>query len=101
MEDQRRAFEDEIKDTEYKSDELRDGEELTLSRAMENINVQFRFLQLLCENHNLALQKILGCQTNIENRPKPKSVNIIVLLARIFEQMIKLINSVNIGHVGN
>lgn len=44
MEDQRRAFEDEIKDTEYKSDELRDGEELTLSRAMENINVQFRFL---------------------------------------------------------
>lgn len=44
MEDQKKAFEDEIKDTEYKEDELRDGEELTLSRAMENIRVLFRFL---------------------------------------------------------
>ena len=59
--DQRKGLEDEIKDTDYIGDELRDGEELTLSRAIENIRVILRFLQLLCENHNLNLQKILCC----------------------------------------
>lgn len=32
--DQKKALEDEIKDTEYIEDELRDGEEMTLSRAL-------------------------------------------------------------------
>lgn len=53
--DQRKGLEDEIKDTEYVGDELRDGEEMTLSRAIENIRVILRFLQLLCENHNHEL----------------------------------------------
>lgn len=55
FEEQRKGLEDEIKDTEYIADELRDGEEMTLSRAIENIKVILRFLQLLCENHNHAL----------------------------------------------
>jgi septal ring factor EnvC (AmiA/AmiB activator) len=59
LEEQRKSLEDEIKDTEYIADELRDGEEMTLSRAIENIKVILRFLQLLCENHNIALQNIL------------------------------------------
>lgn len=99
--DQKRGLEDEIKDTDYISDELRDGEEMTLSRAIENIRVILRFLQLLCENHNIHLQKILCCQINSENRPKSKSVNIVQSLARIFEQMQKLINSVTIKDVGH
>lgn len=48
-------LEDEIKDTVYIDDELRDGEEMTLSRAIQNFNVILRFLQLLCENHNINL----------------------------------------------
>lgn len=42
------------------NDELRDGEELTLTRAIENFNVILRFMQLLCENHNINLQKMLN-----------------------------------------
>lgn len=80
-------LEDEIKDTVYINDELRDGEEMTLSRAIQNFNVILRFLQLLCENHNINLQKMLNYQTNVEGRTKPKSVNIVNSLARIFEQM--------------
>ena len=56
-----------------------------------------RFLQLLCENHNLALQKMLNTQTNIEGRPKPKSVNLVSTFARHFENMQKVINSVTVG----
>lgn len=48
-------LEDEIKDTVFINDELRDGEEMTLSRAMTNFTVILRFLQLLCENHNINL----------------------------------------------
>jgi hypothetical protein len=48
-------MEDELKDTEYITDEIRDGEEMTLSRAIENITVILRFMQLLCENHNAKM----------------------------------------------
>ena len=44
LEEQRKALEDEIKDTEFIDDELRDGEEMTLSRAISNITVILRFL---------------------------------------------------------
>ena len=84
-------------ETEFIADELRDGEEMTLSRSIENIIVMMRFIQLLCENHNLALQKMLCKQTNLEGRPKSKSVNIINYIAKIFEQMIKIINTVTVG----
>lgn len=60
LQEQRKALEDEIKDTEFIQDELRDGEEMTLSRAIENIRVILRFLQLLCENHNIHMQKMLN-----------------------------------------
>jgi hypothetical protein len=70
---------------------------MTLSRAIVNIIVIMRFLQLLCENHNFSMQKMLNVQTNIEGRPKPKSVNIVQQLARIAEQMQKVINSVTVG----
>lgn len=97
LEEQRKALEDEIKDTEFIDDELRDGEEMTLSRAISNITVILRFLQLLCENHNIHMQKMLCVQTNIEGRPKPKSINIVNQMARIIEQMLKVINSVTVG----
>lgn len=48
-----------IKDTEYIDDEERIGETLTFSRAIDNMQVLLRFTQLLCENHNLDLQRIL------------------------------------------
>ena len=43
------------------------------------------------------MQKMLCVQTNIEGRPKPKSVNIVNQMARIIEQMQKVINSVTVG----
>ena len=55
LQEQHKMLEDEIKDTVYIDDELRDGEEMTLSRAIQNFNVILRFLQLLCENHNINL----------------------------------------------
>jgi len=48
-------LEEEIKDTDYIMDEVRDAEELTFSRAVENLAIILRFLQLFCENHNLHL----------------------------------------------
>ena len=59
FEEQKKSLEEEVRDTVYLKDELRDGEEMTLSRALENITVILRFIQLLCENHNHSLQSIL------------------------------------------
>ena len=100
LRDQRRGLEEEIKDTEYIADENRDAEELTLSRAIENLILMLRFIQLLVENHNLNLQKTLNDQKSPEDKTKPKSVNLVVVLAGMFGQMLKVINSVtiNIGH---
>lgn len=60
LRDSRRGLEEEIKDTEYIADENRDAEELTLSRAIENLILMLRFMQLLAENHNLNLQRTLN-----------------------------------------
>ena len=59
FEEQKKSLEEEVRDTVYLKDELRDGEEMTLSRALENITVILRFIQLLCENHTHSLQNIL------------------------------------------
>ena len=44
MQDQRKSLEDELMETEFIADELRDGEEMTLSRSIENIIVMMRFI---------------------------------------------------------
>lgn len=77
-------MEEEIKDTEYIPDENRDAEELTLSRAIENLILMLRFMQLLAENHNLNLQRILNDQKGPEGKSKPKSINVVVILAGMF-----------------
>jgi RyR and IP3R Homology associated len=57
-------------------------------------------MQLLAENHNLNLQKTLNDQKGPEGKSKPKSINVVIVLAGMFSQMLKVINSVtiNIGH---
>lgn len=40
----RQGLEEDIKDTEYKDDETRDAEELTFSRALENLQIMLRFV---------------------------------------------------------
>ena len=59
-----------------------------------------RFTQLLCENHNLELQKILCCQVDQNGKRKARQYNIVQNMARMFEQYQKIINSVTIqiGH---
>lgn len=57
--DQKKLDEELIKDTEYIDDEERVGETLTFSRAIDNLSVLLRVTQLLCENHNLDLQRII------------------------------------------
>jgi hypothetical protein len=44
LKEQKLVLEDEIKDTEYVQDENRDAEELTVSRALENMTVMLRFI---------------------------------------------------------
>ena len=84
--DQKKLDEELIKDTEYIDDEERVGETLTFSRAIDNLQVILRFTQLLCENHNLDLQRILCEQLNANGKRKFFQYNIIQNLARIFEQ---------------
>jgi len=79
-------LEEEIKDTEYVRDENRDAEELTVSRALENLTVMLRFIQLLCENHNPVLQRILSTQKSSDGKAKAKSVNLVSQMARMLEQ---------------
>ena len=52
LEDQKKVILEDIVDTKYIQYEDRIGEELTLSRDIDNIKIVLRFIQLLCENHN-------------------------------------------------
>ena len=92
-----KVFEEEIKDTEYAPAENREGEEPTFSRSLDNLVVILRFVQLLCENHNLNLQNALCEQRNAEGKIISKSVNIVSQMARMFENYQKVINSLTIG----
>ena len=74
---QKKLDEELIKDTDYINDEERIGETLTFSRAIDNMYVLLRFTQLLCENHNLDLQKILCTQVDTFGRAKPQQYNIV------------------------
>lgn len=74
---QKKLDEELIKDTEYINDEERIGETLTFSRAIDNLTVLLRFTQLLCENHNLDLQKILCTQTDENGNRKTQQYNIV------------------------
>lgn len=98
--EQKAGLEEEIKDTEYINDENRDAEELTFSRALENLITMLRFLQLLCENHNLFLQKLLCSQIAADGRQKASSVNVVQHLAIMFFQYQKVLNSITLsfGH---
>ena len=98
--DQKKLDEELIKDTEYIDDEERVGETLTFSRAIDNLIVLLRFVQLLCENHNNDLQNILCCQVDKYGKKKSVQYNIVQNMARMFEQYQKIINSVtiSIGH---
>ena len=79
-------MEEDIKDTEYVQDESRDAEELTVSRALENMTVMLRFIQLLCENHNPVLQRILSTQRSTDGKAKAKTVSLVSQMARMLEQ---------------
>ena len=94
-EEQRKVLEEDIKETEYIPDEDRVGETLSISRAIDTINILLRFIQLLCENHNLALQQILNTQINEEGKNKREFLqeNIIYLLARNFDTFQKVCNA--------
>ena len=70
LEDQKTVILEDIVDTIYVPCEDRIGEELTLSRAIDNISILLRFIQLLCENHNYELQMILNTQVNADGRQK-------------------------------
>lgn len=49
------ALEEDIKDTKYIMEELISGEEQTITRSIKFLRLILKFLQLLCENHNLTL----------------------------------------------
>ena len=66
---------EELRETELNDDELM-GEEMTISRAITNITNFLRFLQLLCENHNIHLQKSLQSQTNVNGYVKMRPVDL-------------------------
>ena len=68
---------EDIVDTKYIQYEDRIGEELTLSRAIDNIKIVLRFIQLLCENHNHDLQISINNQKNSDGKQKMRQVNLV------------------------
>lgn len=60
--EQKRVLEEEIATTECNEDEnpaTYTTNKLTVKRAINNSQIVLRFMQLLCENHNLNLQNSL------------------------------------------
>lgn len=58
LQQQLMVIEDEMRDQELQY-ETNDEEVLTPKRALKYLQMIFRFMQLLCENHNIHLQNML------------------------------------------
>jgi hypothetical protein len=52
----------------------------------------FKFLQLLCEGHQMHIQNLLRDQTEESSRPSYRNINFISLSASIWGSLIKIIN---------
>ena len=61
---------EDLKDTQYVQDEEQFGEELTITRANDNLQNFMKFIQLLCENHNHDLQLSLNQQISSNGQLK-------------------------------
>lgn len=70
--------------------ESTDDQVLTPSRALRYLRRIFRFMQLLCENHNLNLQNILRQQTTVTGNPNSKTFDFVSQLARMVGDFYKL-----------
>lgn len=57
--------------------ETADEEVLTPARALSYLQTIMRFLQLLCENHNLKLQNMLREQINIDDNVSGKTFDFV------------------------
>ena len=73
--------------------ETADDEVLTPARALSYLQIVLRFLQLLCENHNLKLQNMLREQINIDDNISGKTFDFVSQLARMVGEFYKLLSS--------
>lgn len=81
--------EEEMRDQELQY-ETSDDDVLTPQRALKYLQLIMRFLQLLCENHNLSLQNQLREQINIDGNVSGKSFDFVSQLARMIGEFYKL-----------
>ena len=73
--------------------ETADDEVLTPARALSYLQIVLRFLQLLCENHNLKLQNMLREQINIDDNISGKTFDFVSQLARMVGEFYKIFSS--------
>mmetsp|Transcript_11845 Transcript_11845/g.18241 ORF Transcript_11845/g.18241 Transcript_11845/m.18241 type:complete len:138 (-) Transcript_11845:2224-2637(-) len=84
----KRVIEEDIKTTELDENENPASyttNELTVARAINNAKVILRFMQLLCENHNINLQNALRQQLNEDEKGKNNSFDFCSFLSRRLE----------------
>jgi|LauGreDrversion4_2_1035121.scaffolds.fasta_scaffold256831_1 hypothetical protein len=66
---------------------------LTPARALRYLRRILRFMQLLCENHNLNLQNILREQTTIVGNVNSKTFDFVSLMARMVADFYKMFSA--------
>ena len=92
LEQQLMIVQEEMKDAESQY-ETADDEVLTPARALSYLQIILRFLQLLCENHNLKLQNMLREQINIDDNISGKTFDFVSQLARMVGEFYKIFSS--------
>lgn len=73
--------------------ESNDEEVLTPARALRYLQLILRFMQLLCENHNIHLQDQLREQYNIDGNQNGKTYDFISLIARMLGEFYKIFSA--------
>ena len=99
----KQIMEDDLKDTEYDQDEnpaMYTTDQLTVARALNDMFLCLKIMQLFCENHNPTLQDTLREQYGIDGRLKNNSIDFITNMSKIYEQFQKIFNNntAGIGH---
>ena len=87
--EQKRVTEEEFKATDMDENENPASyttNELTVARSINNGKVILRFMQLLCENHNINLQNALRQQMNEDDKAKNNSFDFCSFLSRRLEE---------------
>lgn len=91
---EKNLIEEDLKDTELMDENISyTTDELTVTRAVHDVNLCLKLHQLFCENHNWTLQNVIRQQVNIDGKLKNTSFDFPSFYAKMLEQFQKIFNN--------